>query len=484
MVSFSHTDTGTPEQRWQEAGIAKLPALEPEAIPCRGGRLVLVAAHPDDESLGAAGLIQATLAAGADVVVLLCTAGEASHPQSPTHTPQDLARIRLQEFDAVMGGLASDAAHAADAIDSGDAADTADAGDPAGSGNLSWTFLDLPDGKISEHTAELDAGLAAALAGAENAVIAATYREDGHTDHEEVGLAAQRAASAQGAGLLEFPIWYWLWAAPEQSESWRSWRSLALPAPAAAAKARALAAHVSQTAPLSDAPGDEALLSPGFLQYFGRPAEIFRWTPARDTARPNGAGTAAKVFDLLYRRKSDPWAYLSSWYEQRKRAVTMASLPREHYGRALEAGCSIGVLTAEVADKCGQLTAVDASSVALERAKARLANRSNVELVRAELPDGWPADSRQGLDLVLVSEVGYFLRARELRALMRRSQEALNPGGHLLLCHWLHPIEGWELDGETVHAIAREVTSWEVVVVHRERDFLLEILECPGGTRD
>lgn len=478
MVSFSHTDTGTPEQRWQEAGIAKLPALEPEAIPGRGGRLVLVAAHPDDESLGAAGLIQATLAAGADVVVLLCTAGEASHPQSPTHTPQDLARIRLQEFDAVMTGLATDAAHAADA------ADTADAGDPDESGNLSWTFLDLPDGKISAHTAELDAGLAAALAGSDNAIIAATYREDGHTDHEEVGLAAQRAASAHGVGLLEFPIWYWLWAAPEQSESWRSWRSLPLPAPAADAKARALAAHVSQTAALSNAPGDEALLSPGFLQYFERPVETFRWTPARNAAKPNGARTAAQVFDSLYRRKADPWAYLSSWNEQRKRAVTVASLPREHYGRALEAGCSIGVLTAEVAGKCGRLTAVDASSVALERAKARMANSNNVELVRAELPDGWPAGNQQGLDLVLLSEIGYFLRAREFHELMRRTREALNPGGHLLLCHWLHPIEGWELDGETVHAIAREVTGWEAVVVHRERDFLLEILERPGGTRD
>ncbi len=68
--------------------------VSPEAalpVPVQSGLLgltfVVLAAHPDDESLGAGGFLAKLHAAGADIKVLLCTAGEASHPESPTTTP-------------------------------------------------------------------------------------------------------------------------------------------------------------------------------------------------------------------------------------------------------------------------------------------------------------------------------------------------------------------------------------------------------------
>lgn len=458
MVTFTHLDAGTPEDRWVAAGVASLPPLPAEAIPGAGGTLVVVAAHPDDESLGAAGLMNAALRAGADVYVVLCTAGEASHPDSPTHTQERLADVRTGEFAAAMDALRSSVA-----------------GAPAGS--LTWDCLGLPDGRVAENVAAVEAAVAARLPKGSAATIAAPYRFDGHTDHDAVGAAASRVAARHKAALVEFPIWYWLWADPEASPEWTHWRSLALDGGALAAKRAAMDSHTSQITALSDAPGDGVLLAGGFLAHFERGAETFRWSPSgrRDSA------SAAAVFDALYTRDPDPWAYLTSDYERRKRAVTLASLPRTDYASALEAGCSIGVLTQALAERCGSVIALDASEVAIAAARKRLKDLRQVDLVRADLPGGWPDVPPGSLELVVVSEVGYFLGRDELTLLLARASESLAPGGHLLLCHWLHPIEGWELDGETVHSTALDQLGWDAVVVHREADFLLEVFEAPGG---
>ncbi|MFT4469408.1 PIG-L family deacetylase [Arthrobacter sulfonylureivorans] len=477
MVTFSHVDAGTTEAEWRAAGIERLPALAQGVVPVRGCRLVVAAAHPDDESLGAAGLIHAALVRGADVTVLLCTAGEASHPDSPTYSAADLRKLRLAEFRAAMQALESSAQAQAKGRAQAEANDPAQAisEDGAGPGRLEWRFLGIPDGKVSQHVDVLDAAFAAALDGHAQAVVAAPYRQDGHPDHEAVGHAAARSATAHRADLLEFPIWYWHWADPGADSRWTEWRTAGLSAPDAAAKQLALASHVSQTQPLSAAAGDEVLLSEAFQEHFDRDVEVFEWTPAG----PAGSEHAEHIFDRLYRSNPDPWNYLSSWYERRKRVVTLASLPAERYGDALEIGCSIGVLTAELAVRCDRLTAVDASSVALDEARRRLADVSNVELVHAQLPAGWPSSAEDGLDLVAISEIGYFLTGPELRELLCKVQESMTPGGHLLLCHWLHPIDGWELDGEQVHAMAKETTGWNVVALHREPDFLLEVLQAP-----
>lgn len=84
------------------------------------------------------------------------------------------------------------------------------------------------------------------------------------------------------------------------------------------------------------------------------------------------------------------------------------------------------------------------------------------------------------MDLVVLSEIGYFLAADELAEVLQHCATVLEPGGELVLCHWLHPIEGWPLDGKAVHRMAGE-WNWEAAVVHQEQDFLLEILRKPAG---
>jgi len=99
---------------------------------------------------------------------------------------------------------------------------------------------------------------------------------------------------------------------------------------------------------------------------------------------------------------------------------------------------------------------------------------------QAVLPAAWPEGS---FDLIVVSEVGYYLARDELAGMWDRVEAAMQPGGTLVLCHWRHPVAGWELDGESVHALARERLSWRQAGMYRERDFLLEVLVAPVPAR-
>lgn len=454
MVSFSHTDPGTAEARWLAAGVTQLPALPPGWLPGAARPLVVLSAHPDDETLGAGGLIRTALGAGSRVHLIACTAGEASHPHSPTHSPRRLARIREAELERALDALRPDA---------------------PGAGTLTFEILGVPDGRLAEHEGTVESAIRGA-AGSGDTVLVAPYRHDGHCDHDALGALAARLADELHCGLLEYPIWYWHWATPQTNTQWTRWHALALDAESAAAKKLAMDCHASQTSPLSGDPRDAALLHGTFLEHFARPSETFRYTAAglRDSA------TATTTFDGLYAQRPDPWHYLGSPYEERKRAVTLASLPRSRYATVLELGCSIGVLTAELAPRAGRLLAVDASQVALDAAARHLEGLEHIELAQAVLPHQWPAVDPGSQELVMVSEIGYFLAPDELDLLLARCLEALAPNGHLLLCHWLHPVSGWPLDGAQVHEAARNLPV-QPLVYHREQDFLLEVFGKANG---
>ena len=149
--------------------------------------------------------------------------------------------------------------------------------------------------------------------------------------------------------------------------------------------------------------------------------------------------------------------------------------------RSLEIGCSIGTLSVELAARCGSFLAVDASSTALERAASRLAHVGAATTRHLTVPNEWPDGA---FDLIVVSEVGYYLSPAELAGLFDRIEDSLMPGGTLALCHWRHPVSGWELDGDSVHAAARQHLGWTGGGVYRERDFVLEVLLAPDMARD
>ncbi len=163
---------------------------------------------------------------------------------------------------------------------------------------------------------------------------------------------------------------------------------------------------------------------------------------------PTPGSLPPEYFDHVYQAKADPWDFATSPYEAAKYDATLAALPRTHYASAFEAGCSIGVLTERLAARCGQLLSIDVSDHALTRARERCARLPQVRFEKRYLPAEFPAES---FDLILVSEVGYYLSLPDLRRLRDRCVSQLTPRGHLLLVHWTPPVPDYPLTGDAVH---------------------------------
>jgi SAM-dependent methyltransferase len=180
-------------------------------------------------------------------------------------------------------------------------------------------------------------------------------------------------------------------------------------------------------------------------------------------------------FEALYRASPDPWSFRDRWYEQRKRMLTVAALPRPAYRAVFEAGCSIGELTALLAPRCDALLASDLVAEAVHTATGRLAEFPHVTVDRRRLPHEWPTGR---FDLVVISELGYYLKPVVLQALFRRARASLAEDGTILLCHWRPPVGDYPLPGEEVHAAFRrfaEGAALRRLVGHSEDDFLLDV---------
>ncbi|WP_323989574.1 SAM-dependent methyltransferase [Nguyenibacter sp. L1] len=143
----------------------------------------------------------------------------------------------------------------------------------------------------------------------------------------------------------------------------------------------------------------------------------------------------AARFDQFYAADIDPWHVRTSAYERRKYRATLAALPQPRYARGIEAGCAIGELTHMLSYRCDSLTAMDVSTVALAEAVRRNADRPNIIFLRAEIPDAWPTG--MPADLIVLSEILYFLSPAELVRLARRIATGWYPGGHCVLVNYL-----------------------------------------------
>lgn len=172
----------------------------------------------------------------------------------------------------------------------------------------------------------------------------------------------------------------------------------------------------------------------------------------RSRTDPAPARVDPADFEARYRRDPDPWSFASSGYEQAKYARTVRALGGERFGRALELGCSIGVLTRQLAPVCAQLTAVDASATAVAAARERVAGLPHVRTGVAVLPEELP---RGPWDLVVASEILYYFELPLLAELLDAVETALVPGGTLLAVHYTGPAPDHRLTAEAVHDCLR-----------------------------
>lgn len=186
------------------------------------------------------------------------------------------------------------------------------------------------------------------------------------------------------------------------------------------------------------------------------------------------AHDAPTRWESFYADGYDPYGYLTSSYEQRKFDITVASLPRPRYRNAYEPGCSIGELTERLAPRCDRLLAADVSQQAVDRNRKRLENLPNVEIVRHELPADFPAGP---FDLVLFSEMGYYLPRSTLGELIERMVASLEPGGNLVAVHGRGVSPEIFQPGDLVHRRILLTRGLRHLGSYREPAFRIDLFE-------
>ena len=181
---------------------------------------------------------------GFTVDVVAVTDGEASHPGSPTTTPDQLRDVRAGEQLRALADLGIAEHHV--------------------------TRLGVADGRVKDDP-ELPERFVALFEGAD--IVLAPFAGDGHPDHDAAGLAAASAARQAGVRLVSYLVWAWHWATRATALPWSCFRRSTLDVPARMAKGNAIARFTSQITDLSSLPGDERVLPPPVLRRFFRDFE-------------------------------------------------------------------------------------------------------------------------------------------------------------------------------------------------------------------
>jgi hypothetical protein len=179
----------------------------------------------------------------------------------------------------------------------------------------------------------------------------------------------------------------------------------------------------------------------------------------------------AAYFRDMYAAGPDPWGFDRLWYERRKFGLTVASLPQERYRHAYEPGCSNGALTELLATRCDHVDAIELVDDVAARARLRLAEHPHVSVRCAAFPAWWPHDP---IDLLVLSEIAYYLRASGRAVVADRIRASLVVGGEVLAVHYTG-VTDYPMHGSEVSAWLNGIDVLERVVGHVDDDFELAV---------
>lgn len=242
-----------------------LPTIGLEAfLPAASGAVLVLAPHPDDESLGCGGLLAALAEAGRPARVVVVSDGAASHPNSRTHPPDRLRALRRQETSAALAEL--------------------------GFGAECLAFLGLPDGGVPNAGPGFDAAVTAIgnLARRDPVppgAVLATWEHDTHPDHVATAAMGRAVAAELGCRALFYPVWGLRFLHTAMGPALASTvrgpvRGARLDIAATLdRKRRAVAAHRSQTTQLIVDDPEGFTLRPAVLDVLLRPFELFLESP-------------------------------------------------------------------------------------------------------------------------------------------------------------------------------------------------------------
>ena len=428
--------------------LEQAPYLNVEGLHRDLGKVIIVAPHPDDESLGCGGLIAYLTAQNAEVYVLFLTNGDASHPNSIKFSPEDLGELRKSEAINACKIL--------------------------GVKEENLIFLNAGDGKLAEKFRNDDPvinELKQLFQQKEPNTIFAPWRRDHHIDHVAAYNLVDKAAEKMAITITEYPVWLWKkgepadWPTEDEVLAFR----LQIDSVKEIKKA-AILAHVSQTTNLIDDDPEGFILTEDLMQPFMGHYEYF-FFPAE--SKPAVSET---YFEKLYANNDDPWDFETSSYEQEKYHRTIASVSGKSFENALEIGCSNGVFTKLLAPKCKNLLAVDLSQEALKSAIKRCASFSQCTFMHWDISNGLPGSN---YDAIFFSEVGYYFDLNILGTIFKDITNSLQPGGMLVMVHWTAYVRSYPLTGQQVHDNFRKNYSNRFKLLNSERAelYILEAWE-------
>ena len=156
-------------------------------------------------------------------------------------------------------------------------------------------------------------------------------------------------------------------------------------------------------------------------------------------------------------------------------------LPEQRYRHAFEPGCSIGVLTALLSQRCLRVTATDVAAAALDSAHLRLreaGERDRVTLLQGSLDEPWPAGP---FDLLVLSEVGYYLTPEALRDVLDRESPGLAAGATVLAAHWRHPVEDYPMSGDRANEVIAATAGFHSIGSYRDADVAIDVFDTANG---
>jgi len=427
----------TAPEAWQAAFAAHPAAVMDPAV----GRLLVVAAHPDDETLGAGGFLRAVHAAGGRVRLVVATDGEAAFPRAGPAVRAALARTRRDELDRALGALGLD--------------------------GIEVHRLGLPDSGLADVDCELVEALRPLAADADACL--APWVHDPHPDHAAAGRATLAAAPV-GAHRFGYPIWTWPWGDPDDPRL--PWPQLFVHRNDPARPRRPSAGPCVATrrswarAPTAERPSCRRRCSPTSTPAARRSSGSRpRPVPRRSGSR-RSTGTAAAI-----RGAPAPAGTSGASWPCSRPACPLpvtSTPPSRAAAPASSPGCSVPAADA--------VTASDFTPAAVESTRAATAGMAGVAVAELALPD--PRAVPEGVDLVVCSEVLYYLGPDDLAAVVELIARAARPGADIALLHWSGQAAESPQDAWATHRAFLDDPRFSTVVEHVDAEFLLHVVRC------
>lgn len=436
--------------------------------PQSDGPIVVIAPHPDDETLGCGALIARRRRANGKVDLVFLTDGDASHPGHPDFTPAELSARRRDEARAAARELGVDPA--------------------------AVHFCGAPDGRLNRlagpELAQLQHRLAALLTAAAPTRVFVPCCPDGSSEHDAaLGLVrgALRPADPPPE-VWTYPVWTWRNPPVLLGRVFSCEPVHRLPAGGfQAAKRRALACYRTQADPgLARRP---AVLPAELVRAcLADPEFFFPAAPRPERSHPSclsrlhrrlvlaprgyGRPAPAEVFDHEF--TSGRWAHFRAPGEQARQVTVAEMLNRLHPEPAiLDLGCGDGHFATLIQPhRYRRYVGADLSPAAVAAARRRPLR--DCTFVEADF-ERWLPEER--FDLILLNEcLGY---AHDPGALVARFVPTLAPGGRFVATHYRSGY--WRALWRRVERQVRVVES-QVVVNAAGQAWDIKVLQPAAST--